>query len=77
MPHASVSACRAIELYDQDISFLSNRAAVHFEKGDYEQCIADCDEGEAVAAHALGPAASRPLLAVATRVRGMGRCPRL
>ncbi|KAL4437043.1 hypothetical protein ABPG75_004182 [Micractinium tetrahymenae] len=35
---------RAIELYDQDISFLSNRAAVHFEKGDLEACIADCDE---------------------------------
>lgn len=39
------SPCSAIELYDRDISFLSNRAAVHFEKGDYDQCIADCDEG--------------------------------
>lgn len=34
---------RAIELYDQDVSFLSNRAAVHFEKADYEECIKDCD----------------------------------
>ena len=37
--------CRAIELYDQDVSFLSNRAAVHFEKADYEECIKDCDAG--------------------------------
>lgn len=36
---------RAIELYDQDVSFLSNRAAVHFEKGDFEECIKDCDTG--------------------------------
>ncbi|PRW58562.1 Heat shock STI [Chlorella sorokiniana] len=34
---------RAIELYDQDVSFLSNRAAVHFEMGDFQQCIKDCD----------------------------------
>lgn len=37
--------CRAIELYDQDVSFLSNRAAAHYEKGDYEECIKDCDAG--------------------------------
>eukprot|EP00878_Enallax_costatus_P004085 GHUV01004311.1.p1 GENE.GHUV01004311.1~~GHUV01004311.1.p1 ORF type:complete len:462 (+),score=153.33 GHUV01004311.1:746-2131(+) len=34
---------RALELYDKDVSFLTNRAAVHFEKGDYEECIKDCD----------------------------------
>lgn len=28
------------------MSFLSNRAAVHFEKGDFQQCIKDCDAGE-------------------------------
>ena len=40
---------RAIELYDQDISFLSNRAAVHYEAGDLDACIADCDKGAAAA----------------------------
>ena len=40
---------RAIELWDQDVSFLSNRAAVHFEKGDFERCMADCDAGTAPA----------------------------
>jgi hypothetical protein len=39
---------RAIELYDQDISFLSNRAAVHFEMGHFAACIDDCDKGERV-----------------------------
>lgn len=34
---------KAIELYDRDISFLSNRAAAHFEAGDLDACIADCD----------------------------------
>ena len=34
---------RALELYDKDVSFLTNRAAVYFEKGDYDSCIADCD----------------------------------
>lgn len=44
-PLVSCLHCRAIELYDQDVSFLSNRAAVHFEKGDFEECIKDCDTG--------------------------------
>lgn len=35
---------RALELYDEDISFLTNRAAVYFETGQYDQCIADCDK---------------------------------
>lgn len=34
---------KALELYDGDISFLTNRAAVYFEMGEYEQCAADCD----------------------------------
>jgi hypothetical protein len=34
---------RAIELYDADISFLTNRAAVHYEMGDLDAAIADCD----------------------------------
>jgi hypothetical protein len=48
-PVLPCTAClyrRAIELYDQDISFLSNRAAVHFEMGNYAACIDDCDKGE-------------------------------
>lgn len=35
---------RALELYSEDISFLTNRAAVKYEQGDFEGCIADCDE---------------------------------
>lgn len=35
---------KAIELYPEDISFLTNRAAVKFEQADYEGCIKDCDE---------------------------------
>jgi stress-induced-phosphoprotein 1 len=34
---------KAIELYDEDISFLTNRAAVKFEQGDLDGCIADCE----------------------------------
>lgn len=34
----------ALELYDKDITFLTNRAAVYFEMGNYEQCVKDCDE---------------------------------
>ncbi|GFR40723.1 hypothetical protein Agub_g1331 [Astrephomene gubernaculifera] len=34
---------RALELYDGDVTFLTNRAAVYFEQGKYEECIADCD----------------------------------
>lgn len=35
---------KAIELYDKDVSFLTNRAAVHYEKGDYQEAIKDCDK---------------------------------
>ncbi|XP_058222325.1 hsp70-Hsp90 organizing protein 3-like isoform X1 [Rhododendron vialii] len=35
---------RAIELDDEDISFLTNRAAVYLEMGKYEECIQDCDK---------------------------------
>ncbi|KAL0923707.1 hypothetical protein M5K25_007774 [Dendrobium thyrsiflorum] len=35
---------KAIELDDEDISFLTNRAAVYLEMGEYEDCIADCDK---------------------------------
>lgn len=35
---------RAIELYNQDISFMTNKAAVKFEMGKYEECIKDCED---------------------------------
>ncbi|KAH7863951.1 hypothetical protein Vadar_023927 [Vaccinium darrowii] len=35
---------KAIELDDEDISFLTNRAAVYLEMGKYEECIQDCDK---------------------------------
>ncbi|CAN0842001.1 Hsp70-Hsp90 organizing protein 2 [Linum grandiflorum] len=35
---------KAIELYDEDISFLTNRAAVYLEMAKYEECIKDCDK---------------------------------
>ncbi|CAA0820580.1 Hsp70-Hsp90 organizing protein 3 [Striga hermonthica] len=35
---------KAIELDDEDISFLTNRAAVYLEMGKYEDCIKDCDQ---------------------------------
>ncbi|KAK6935227.1 Tetratricopeptide repeat 1 [Dillenia turbinata] len=35
---------KAIELDDTDISFLTNRAAVYLEMGQYEECIKDCDK---------------------------------
>ncbi|XP_059640029.1 hsp70-Hsp90 organizing protein 3-like [Cornus florida] len=35
---------KAIELNDEDISFLTNRAAVYLEMGKYEDCIKDCDK---------------------------------
>ncbi|KAI4303228.1 hypothetical protein MLD38_038883 [Melastoma candidum] len=35
---------RAIELDDEDISFLTNRAAVYLEMGRCEDCIKDCDK---------------------------------
>lgn len=34
---------KALELDDEDISFLTNRAAVYLEMGRYEDCIKDCD----------------------------------
>lgn len=34
---------KAIELFDGDISFVTNMAAVKFETGDFEGCIKDCD----------------------------------
>lgn len=34
---------KAIELYDRDISFITNRAAVHFEQQHYDECIKDCE----------------------------------
>ncbi|XP_051114985.1 hsp70-Hsp90 organizing protein 3 [Andrographis paniculata] len=34
----------AIDLYDEDISFLTNRAAVYLEMGKYEDCMKDCDK---------------------------------
>ncbi|KAF5729882.1 Heat shock protein STI [Tripterygium wilfordii] len=35
---------RAIELDDEDISYITNRAAVYLEMGKYEECIKDCDK---------------------------------
>jgi stress-induced-phosphoprotein 1 len=35
---------KAIELNDEDISFLTNRAAVFLEMGKFEECIKDCDK---------------------------------
>ncbi|XP_020216657.1 hsp70-Hsp90 organizing protein 1 [Cajanus cajan] len=34
----------ALELDDEDISYLTNRAAVYLEMGKYEECIKDCDK---------------------------------
>ncbi|XP_047067799.1 hsp70-Hsp90 organizing protein-like [Lolium rigidum] len=34
---------KAMELDDQDISYLTNRAAVYLEMGQYDECIKDCD----------------------------------
>ncbi|KAK3261357.1 DNA binding protein, partial [Cymbomonas tetramitiformis] len=34
---------KAIELNDSDISFLTNRAAVYMEMGNFDDCIKDCD----------------------------------
>jgi len=34
----------AIALDDEDVSFLTNKAAVNFEKGDYDACIECCDD---------------------------------
>jgi len=35
---------KAVELDGTDISFLTNRGACHFEKGDFEECIKDCQQ---------------------------------
>jgi len=35
---------KAIDLNEKDITFLTNRAAVYFEMGNYEKCVKDCDE---------------------------------
>ncbi|KAH7686827.1 Molecular co-chaperone STI1 domain-containing protein [Dioscorea alata] len=35
---------KALVLDDEDISFLTNRAAVHMEMGEYAECIRDCDK---------------------------------
>ncbi|KAL3498686.1 hypothetical protein ACH5RR_041418 [Cinchona calisaya] len=35
---------KAFELDDEDISFLTNRAAVYLEMGKYEDCIKNCDK---------------------------------
>ncbi|CAH8313294.1 unnamed protein product [Eruca vesicaria subsp. sativa] len=34
----------AMEIFDEDISFITNRAAVHLEMGQYDECIKDCDK---------------------------------
>ncbi|KAG8071615.1 hypothetical protein GUJ93_ZPchr0006g42953 [Zizania palustris] len=34
---------KAMELDDEDISYLTNRAAVYIEMGKYDECIKDCD----------------------------------
>ncbi|KAF5831022.1 hypothetical protein DUNSADRAFT_13691 [Dunaliella salina] len=34
---------RAWELFDEDISFMTNRAAVYFEMGQFDRCMEDCD----------------------------------
>ena len=35
---------KAIGLDPEDISFITNKAAVNFEKGDYDECIKNCDD---------------------------------
>jgi len=35
---------KAIELNPKEMSFLTNRAAVHLETGRFEQCVADCEK---------------------------------
>lgn len=35
---------KAMELDEEDISYLTNRAAVYLEMGKYEECIQDCDK---------------------------------
>ncbi|CAN6855957.1 hsp70-Hsp90 organizing protein 2 isoform X2 [Brassica napus] len=34
----------AMEIDDEDISYITNRAAVHLEMGNYDECIKDCDK---------------------------------
>jgi stress-induced-phosphoprotein 1 len=35
---------KAMELDDEDISYITNRAAVYLEMGKYDECIKDCDK---------------------------------
>eukprot|EP00850_Spirogloea_muscicola_P014647 SM000106S13995 [mRNA] locus=s106:378050:382571:- [translate_table: standard] len=35
---------RAAELDDEDVTYLTNRAATYLEMGKYDECIADCDK---------------------------------
>uniref|UniRef100_A0A0D9W7M4 STI1 domain-containing protein n=1 Tax=Leersia perrieri TaxID=77586 RepID=A0A0D9W7M4_9ORYZ len=35
---------KAMELDDEDVSYLTNRAAVYLEMGKYDECIKDCDK---------------------------------
>ncbi|ERM94729.1 hypothetical protein AMTRI_Chr03g143920 [Amborella trichopoda] len=35
---------KAMEIDDEDISYLTNKAAVYLEMGKYEECIKDCDK---------------------------------
>uniref|UniRef100_A0A0E0D6L5 STI1 domain-containing protein n=1 Tax=Oryza meridionalis TaxID=40149 RepID=A0A0E0D6L5_9ORYZ len=35
---------KAMELDDEDVSYLTNRAAVYLEMGKYDECINDCDK---------------------------------
>ena len=35
---------KALELFDEDVSFMTNRAAVKYETGDLEGCIEDCEK---------------------------------
>jgi stress-induced-phosphoprotein 1 len=44
---------KAIEIDDTDISFLTNRGACHFEKGDYDECIKDCEKAIEVGREAM------------------------
>jgi len=36
---------KAFEINGVDMSYLTNRAACHFEKGEFEECIKDCEQG--------------------------------
>jgi len=57
----------AIALDPSDISFLTNRAAVHLEQGDFAACVADCD-----AAVEAGQAARADFKAIARALARKG-----